>query len=178
MVTDMRLFITLFIGLLIGGGMVFFLYAIFSPAKNANSSTTKSLDNNAQPSISSKQSNPPQNQLNQQQMDKLRQQFQQQGGLPLTASVEKVYPGIGFIMKDATGNRIFVHWTKAEPKNGEQVTVIGKPSPASNAVNALQNQSGDTQELKNFLQNQQFYVEATTVAPASTTSTTPSPTSF
>lgn len=153
----MKLLLGIIIGVLIGGGL---MYMIF-PSINKNLPASQIADTGSGSNSAQMQQNAKQ----------LQQQYQNQGGVPLTATVASVYPGYGFILADANNTKIFVRWDKTMPTVGAQVTVVGKPADVAAVMNQWKSDSNVPSDLKNFLQNQHVYVQATTINPASGTPT-------
>lgn len=88
-------------------------------------------------------------------------------GVTTTATVDQVYPGIGFILEDVSGERLFVHWAGTAPQEGGEISVRGTVSRLT-GQEEFRNDPQFTSELDNFLQDQTIYIEAQTVSPSQT----------
>ena len=97
-------------------------------------------------------------------LDDLRRQLYEEG-ITASAVVETVYPNAGFILKDASGSRIFVHWTNKSPQRNQKVTIKGVVQRISEQnIEALSQDSGFTAEIESFLKGQRIYIQAQDVA--------------
>lgn len=157
----MKYALILIIGIIIGLAIIPAVNYVQGPsstslAQNQNTTMTPTTTGDPSPTL-----NPTEKQ---QELNKLRNRLYQEG-VTVKASVEKVYPGIGFIATDNAGTRVFVHWTKGGVNEGENVVVNGPIKQISQNIDQLRKESGYTSDLNNFLSGQQIYLEAKSVTP-------------
>lgn len=94
-------------------------------------------------------------------LERLRTRLYQQG-ITVKVSVDKVYPGTGFIVVDDTGASLFIRWKEKAPATGEIVNIKGIIKRL-NEQETFRNEPGFTQELSDFLRDQSIYIEASEV---------------
>lgn len=153
------------LGIIVGAGG---LYGFAAYRTHQILSSQKPVINTQQPSTQ------PQGQSSSTDVQNNANQVQQrlfQQGISLTDTVDTVYAGAGFIIKDSTGTKMFVLWKGNAPTTGEQVKVEGPLANAREDLSSLQSLSGFTSDLGSFLQSQPVYLKATQVTPMSATPT-------
>lgn len=107
--------------------------------------------------------NPPGTSSAQQNLDQLRSQLYQQG-MTVQATVDSVFPGVGFIVKDDAGERLFVRWDQNMPTAGQAVDVKGTVQRISGQEDFRSN-PGFSQDLSSFLNGQTIYIQGQEVTP-------------
>lgn len=91
-------------------------------------------------------------------VDNLKNRLYQQG-LNITSKVFQNYPGIGFILQDSTGTKLFAYWTGTSPQVGQNVSVLGTIGKVTDDLSKIKTSSGYTQDLDTFLKNQTVYIQ-------------------
>lgn len=148
-----RIIIITILILIVGGVLVYFL-----SAKNGR---TPFLGEQPGPTTNTGQ--PSDQRVPEEQIERLRTRLFEEG-VDVVATVETVYPGIGFIMRDDRGGRVFVHSSGDLPSQGQNVTVKGIVKRVNEEnLQQLRTEEGFTSELGDFLGNQRIYLEAQSV---------------
>lgn len=149
-----KIIIAFIVGIIIGGGATFGVISI---------SGNKVAKVNAPPqiakSVPSTSPLPSQETQMQQNLEKLRSELYQQG-ITVSAKVDKVYQGVGFILLDNTGVRLFVHWTKDNVTQGQTVSAKGTIKQLSTSWDEIKKDPGYNQDLDTFLKEQKIFIEA------------------
>lgn len=92
-------------------------------------------------------------------MEKLRSRLYQEG-IIISATVDEIFPGKGFIVKDDEETRLFVYWTQTPPTIGEKVTLKGTIGRVLDQNDEFKQNVASPTELAQFLKGQQIFIQA------------------
>lgn len=92
-------------------------------------------------------------------LNKLQKQIYTEG-ITVNATVDQVFPGKGFIAKDESGVKLFVHWTKIPPTVDQKVTFKGTLKRLAEQNSSFQQEVSSPQALVDFLKDQKLFIEA------------------
>lgn len=92
-------------------------------------------------------------------LEKLRSRLYQEG-VTISAVVDEVFPGKGFIVKDDEEVRLFVYWTQVPPAIGEKVTLKGTIGRVIEQDEEFKQNVASPAELAQFLKGQQIFIQA------------------
>lgn len=151
------------IGVLAGGTL---LYAILLGTNQVNPEGVKEIVQSPFPQIGG--SPQPTSRIAQEsrkeQLERLRERLFEEG-INVNARVDNTFPGMGFIMVDGQGTRLFVRWEGLQlPERGQAVSVKGTVARLSNKFAQLKSDPDMTPELEGFLNDQSIFVEAQEVS--------------
>lgn len=166
MLKDITLFIS---GGVVFGVIIFSVFFIFRD-KIVN---TYLLDNSQkqalqspQPQITAAQPAPEPSQkvedIGKKTVENLRSSLYQEG-ITISAKVDKIYPGKGFIVVDDVGTKLYTKWAGTEPSKGGRISIKGTVQRLANNQDSLKDDLSSTPELEKFLKDQQIFIEAKAV---------------
>lgn len=107
---------------------------------------------------------------NNQELKEQTEQFRQklfEEGITINATVDRVFPGIGFIISNDEDKRFFVHWTSTPaPTKNQTVVIKGTVARVSEKIIGLRSQHGGAlpSDLEDFFANKSIFIEAKQVS--------------
>ncbi|OGH12033.1 MAG: hypothetical protein A2857_03480 [Candidatus Levybacteria bacterium RIFCSPHIGHO2_01_FULL_36_15] len=159
----LKTFLFILIGIVIGAGI---LYGVVFGLKIKLPSSTSTAPSSPPPlqatRVSPTVSPTPTPESSKENVDKLKTQLYQEG-ITISSKVNSVYPGIGFVLSDPTGVKLFTHWTGNSPIVGQTIALKGTIKKVSENIDNLKKEQGYTQTLDNFLKDQSIYIEASSL---------------
>lgn len=93
-------------------------------------------------------------------LEKLKKQLYEEG-INISATVDRVFPGAGFIAKDEQGVKLFVYWPQTPPPTqGATISLQGTLGRVAEGKEMLQKEPGFTADLDQFLRDQTIFIRA------------------